>query len=254
MELIIVRHGESINNVFPNQGPFRDKDPLLTKRGKAQAIEAGAAIAHLPPPDFVFSSCLSRAQETALLAWPNQSIVYVAPHISEIIMYKPSLSNEPLTRQRQRESLQAALGLEVLSRLSYELVPAQKQCLPPDWNMFVEWLWKQDVIQHSITKGTGRFRIALVSHGNFLEELFQDHGFYKGHPHNAEVFSAALDIKSNNFGVPVGFGSLTITGVLFEGFDSAPIKLVWALLLLGFPVITGSATYALRSYGCFSSG
>merc|ERR1711920_239650 len=100
-----------------------------------------------------------------------------------------------------------------------------EQCGPPDWNSFIEWLWEKIGPQLNITKGKVKTRIGLVSHGNFLGQLFKDNGYITAHPDNTQAFAAVLTFKTSASGVPYGFDKLTITGEVFKGFHSPSVKL-----------------------------
>ncbi|HYN93104.1 MAG TPA: histidine phosphatase family protein [Pilimelia sp.] len=78
MELIAVRHGESVANaalpVADAAGllaagvPGRDADVPLSERGRAQALALGEWLAAHAPPDVVLCSPYARARETWALA------------------------------------------------------------------------------------------------------------------------------------------------------------------------------------------
>jgi broad specificity phosphatase PhoE len=90
--IVVLRHAESQDNLLPCSSllaPNGVHDPLLTKTGAQQALDAGRALRELGyQADAAVASTLMRAQQTALLALdPNGSCggtrVYVAPHIAE---------------------------------------------------------------------------------------------------------------------------------------------------------------------------
>jgi len=62
-ELLLVRHGQSVANVYKNLVSY---DPNLTALGWAQALRAGEYMAREFPVDVVISSPLRRAHSTAL--------------------------------------------------------------------------------------------------------------------------------------------------------------------------------------------
>eukprot|EP00928_Gymnodinium_smaydae_P059078 TRINITY_DN42315_c0_g1_i1.p1 TRINITY_DN42315_c0_g1~~TRINITY_DN42315_c0_g1_i1.p1 ORF type:complete len:268 (-),score=28.29 TRINITY_DN42315_c0_g1_i1:15-743(-) len=184
-----------------------------------------------PVPDLVFSSCLLRAQETALLAFPEQT-VHVAPHIVELSLGLGSIRLPAWIDPGdywddghvQQSVLEKDLGNAALARLSFGgLEP--KSCGPADWDLFLAWLWNRSAVQNLLAQGT-RPHVAVVSHGNFLAMLLAQHGFSHGHPHNVETFSAVLPFTRS------GFGSMTDVEVAFSGFTGADsyAKVIWFLL------------------------
>ncbi|MCL2316440.1 MAG: phosphoglycerate mutase family protein [Actinomycetia bacterium] len=70
MQLLMIRHGESVNNkVFADTGAWdaRVPDPALTDRGREQAARLAAAFVdgRLPKPDVLMTSLMRRAVQTA---------------------------------------------------------------------------------------------------------------------------------------------------------------------------------------------
>eukprot|EP00927_Polykrikos_kofoidii_P061435 TRINITY_DN56272_c0_g1_i1.p1 TRINITY_DN56272_c0_g1~~TRINITY_DN56272_c0_g1_i1.p1 ORF type:complete len:330 (-),score=31.78 TRINITY_DN56272_c0_g1_i1:129-1118(-) len=241
VDILLVRHGQSEGNVFPWQGPFSPTDPRLTDAGRAQASEAGVALAALPKPSFVFTSCLLRAMETALLAWPDASVVHIAPFISEERWDQDFFypASQPSLRESQKASVLTDLGESALDRLSYDWAPeTQEECGPPDWNKFLDWVWNQtevsSVVKEFVSQGglPARPRFAIVSHGNFLDSLFKTvSGFPKTHPRNMEVVAATLGIRLDENDKPVGFAQLTFINIPFGGFRGGPILFYWVFAL-----------------------
>eukprot|EP00928_Gymnodinium_smaydae_P017136 TRINITY_DN16543_c0_g1_i1.p1 TRINITY_DN16543_c0_g1~~TRINITY_DN16543_c0_g1_i1.p1 ORF type:complete len:314 (-),score=32.80 TRINITY_DN16543_c0_g1_i1:226-1110(-) len=227
--LTVIRHGQSVDNVFPRQGPFGVKDPSLSKAGMAQAKALADNLKEWPRPDLVFSSCLLRSQETALLGFPNQT-VHVAPHIVETCSMDvclPEWANPGdywNGKGAQQNLLERDLGRAASARLSFDA----DTCGPPDWNAFLKWLWSRQDVQ-SVLAQAARPHIAVVSHGNFLGQLLAQHGFDHGHPKNAETFSATLPYSTS------GFGYFTDVEVVFGGFSGgdAKARVYWLLTCAG---------------------
>lgn len=77
--VIVLRHGEREDAVDSQWVSKADRpwDPLLTDRGKGEAVRAGQAIidmcnrCNLQPPSHVFSSPLTRCVQTARHAFSN---------------------------------------------------------------------------------------------------------------------------------------------------------------------------------------
>ena len=66
----------------------------------------------------------------------------------------------------------------------------------PDWRQFVRWLRRQPLVRSLGEDAT----VAIVTHGQFLQQLVLPCGF--GHPRNAEVYVGYLpreddEVKSN---------------------------------------------------------
>jgi len=250
LELLIMRHAQSVDNVFPRQGPFAVIDPALSDAGKAQAAEAGENLASVSKVDLVLCSCLLRAQETALLVFASQSVVYAVPHICEETMqgfkWLPSwligLADKWQPRAKQQVALRQEVGEATAARLSYAWTPTQAECGPADWSEFLSWLWAreevQDILKRKLT-ADARPRIAVVSHGNFLKQVLGEHGWDHGQLNNAEVFSAVLPIRIPAGKLLHGFGDLRVTGIIFHGFSSndAAIALKWVAIIVGVAVI-----------------
>jgi hypothetical protein len=82
-----MRHAESTSNVAERQGTLgawlevlRTADPPLSVHGRTQSMLLRNS---LNEPDFVFTSPLRRAIETAQLIWPHKEI-HIAPFLIEL--------------------------------------------------------------------------------------------------------------------------------------------------------------------------
>merc|ERR1719242_2277106 len=105
-----------------------------------------------PRPDLVFSSCLIRAEETALLAFPNHSAVHVAPHVDEIKMVgfqwlpdwviPDDMWHSP---SEQKTQVRKKLGALSAERLVFDWMPST--CGPGDWDRFLQWLWARSEVR-----------------------------------------------------------------------------------------------------------
>lgn len=75
-------------------------------------------------------------------------------------------------------------------------------------------------------------RIGIASHGNFLEQLFSQHGL-SGHPNNAQVTRGILPIEFDEHDEPQGFGNLQVDGILNKGIGStATLLFMWFVTFL----------------------
>lgn len=93
MEVYLIRHGYSIANrstTDPNMlqkakgllGKTLEPDPSLTRTGIEQCKLASKKVQDIQP-DFIFTSVLCRAQQTALFMFPSEGKVIVAPYLKE---------------------------------------------------------------------------------------------------------------------------------------------------------------------------
>jgi len=101
IHLYLIRHGQSQSNVASllKKATSPYKDPTLTRLGMEQAIEDSRAISrcfgkilrHLR----IYTSVLVRAQETALLAFPQS---YIRIHVSDHLKEHPNPLQKSLSR------------------------------------------------------------------------------------------------------------------------------------------------------------
>jgi len=231
VDLILMRHGQSQDNVFPRQGPLLAKeDPSLTSEGQKQAEVAGTHLASFPKPDLVFSSCLLRAEETALLAFPNSSAVHVAPHIGEInidgFQWVPDWvipDNTWHSPSEQENQVRCKLGAATAERLVFDWMPSA--CGPADWDSFLRWLWTRSEVRAIVVERLAQQQrpcFALASHGNFLSDLLGKNGWSKNHLGNTAAVAAELSVDTSS-----GFSSLQVTAVAFDGFANPPVAACW---------------------------
>jgi len=72
--IFLIRHGSGIHNETKDYNNHKYIDAILTEQGKKQAINLRTKT-ELQNPDVIISSPLSRAFETASLAFPNNTII-----------------------------------------------------------------------------------------------------------------------------------------------------------------------------------
>lgn len=229
VNLVLVRHGQAQNNVFPHQRFFGEADPSLTEEGKRQTVQASLLMGAMQPINLVFASCLVRAQETALLLFPNQSVIHVAPYISELNWNHPwsQPASMPHSRNEQILDLQQDLDYAASSsRISYEGAPPQTRCGPPNWSKFLDWLWSRPEVQSLVSNATAKLPpgIAVVSHGLFLKTMLKHEGWNVGHLRNVQVISAKLHFQHCENDAPCGFGGLIVKKTFFGGFADTQAK------------------------------
>lgn len=238
VDLLLMRHGQSQNNVFPRQGWLGLTDPVLSPTGREQALLSGKCLSALTTPNLTFSSVLRRAQETALIANPDAGIVHVAPYVSEMHWGSPFLhpGSTPLPRAEQEAwAAECRSSGEWTPPLNFSWAPPQSECGPPNWEQFISWLWQLAEVQASITASLAigtRPVFLLTSHGRFLDGVMQQHGFdNKGNPHNTQVFRAELPLVTDQAGQPQGFGDMIVKGVACPGFPDGPYVFLWCLTI-----------------------
>lgn len=253
--LIIVRHAQSEGNVFPRQGFLGIVDPALTELGRNQATLCGKYFVDLDirEPSIVFTSCLLRAQQTALLVFPKQPVIRVAPYVSEMHWGNRPLFPDatPKTRAEQQEVVQRDISDAARVRLGYAEAPPQPSCGPPDWNNFLNWLWNvndvQTLVRSAIETGTLP-NVALVSHGCFLATTLRKHGWEGTRMNNVEVIVAELPFRYNADNEACGFGSLDIKRTVFAGFPDNRKK-DWSMCLFATAMLLLAIMTILTWFG-----
>eukprot|EP00929_Paragymnodinium_shiwhaense_P118698 TRINITY_DN90616_c0_g1_i1.p1 TRINITY_DN90616_c0_g1~~TRINITY_DN90616_c0_g1_i1.p1 ORF type:complete len:344 (+),score=37.91 TRINITY_DN90616_c0_g1_i1:130-1032(+) len=240
VKMYLMRHAQSQNNVFPYQLFLGYPDPELTPEGREQAYESMMCLSEYQSPTLVMSSVLTRAQQTAMIAFKNQSSVYVMPFISEDHWGQPFLHPGSGPRPREQQVQLAEEGQDSgywSGTVNFSLAPATTdECGPPEWSAFLSYAWKQPQLQQDLWQRVldgEDVSFGVVSHGNFMKKLLRRHGFDEGHPHNAEVILAELPITTDSTGAATGLGAMKVTGIVCRGahFPTAP-KLLWSLVAL----------------------
>lgn len=249
-KLYLVRHAQSVDNIFPYQTFMGVTDPILTAIGEAQAQTTGVCLAQkAPPPDFVFASCLVRTQLTALAAYPNQTHIYVAPYINEDRWGQPILhpGDEPTSKDLQLAKVKALAGEDDAARDTFDWAmepptgsdwPAT--CGPANWNGFLEWLAGRPEVRARVNQSLldGQTpRIAVVSHSRHMAYLLRACGLHV-HPDNAEAFEAELPLMGDAATLAfTGFASFENPRVICAGGDPdggirAWWKICWSVLVV----------------------
>ena len=151
MKLIIVRHGETIENV---NGIFQGQTPgILSKRGINQAKKVGERLKN-EQIDYIYSSDLNRAKHTA----------------KEIIKYHPKLNLNLIKELREHD-----MGI---------LTGQNKNKLNLEWDDIDlnDPKYKAENYETSMTRANKIIKklfekhqnntVVLVSHGGFMKSLF----------------------------------------------------------------------------------
>ena len=195
MNLILMRHAQSENNELPwwNKVLLRMKrDPMLTKKGMAEAEAAAAALTALGvAPHLVLSSYLMRAMETAAVAFGTR--VTVAPFLSEHKYFDSDFFSPgscPLPRDEQRAAL-AGAGFDVDEQFDWSYVGGSNDAVGPgEWEAFVAWLWEHPEVQQLYAAHGDETTVAVVTHGNYLRLGVLPCGY--SHPKNTQAYAVRL--------------------------------------------------------------
>lgn len=201
IEVYLIRHGYSVANRMTTKSsdgrmpPLRnlllkmlEPDPSLTTTGIVQSQHA-ARYATRIKPDYIFASVLSRAQQTALLMFPTEQPVIVAPYLKEKSNPLDQLlyvsDNKPfmdiITQQEKRHN---TMSIADINRLRYSPEVVTKEgpyCMykrrdvyrDGDIGDFLRDFLKGFLEEHEQeVKRKKKVRVAVVCHGNVLRSYF----------------------------------------------------------------------------------
>jgi len=173
VKLFFIRHGLSCSNY--GREHVRDwelSDPFLSDVGIGD-LEGYRKVIHQNHirPDYVFSSSLLRAIQTAQILFPDK-VVNVSPHINETHTVELP-ENEPSKPSRQLKYLNhehvkylyLGSGAEDLDTLFHN---RNKHYDTSDFEKFLKWLTYKLKISLNTKK---RLTIAVVGHGNFMQNM-----------------------------------------------------------------------------------
>lgn len=198
IELYLIRHGYSIANRSTTSDEEKwlksviktgyiekiyESDPSLTRTGIEQSKDASNHVRDFRP-NYIFTSVLCRAQQTALFMFPTEQEVVVAPYLKEknnwVDNPLPVSDNKPfkdiLTQYEKRHNI---LSKEDLQRLLYseKVLEREKDC---EYNhesqnndgsikIFLEkYLYPFLMEKHATDKIC---KIAVVCHGGLIKEF-----------------------------------------------------------------------------------
>lgn len=173
VKLFFIRHGLSCSNYGREHNrDWELADPFLSDIG-IEELQGYRYVLYTNRirPDYVFSSSLLRAIQTAQILFPDK-VVNVSPYISETHT-ADSTENEPTLPSRQlkylkRENvryLYLGSGAEDLDTLFNNRKPDYDT---PDFDKFLKWLTNKLKISLSTKK---RLTIVVVGHGNFMQKM-----------------------------------------------------------------------------------
>lgn len=196
VEVYLIRHGFSIANrsTFEDEEKwFKSKsrvglvektyepDPSLTRTGMEQSQDASTKITTVQP-DYIFTSVLCRAQQTALFMFPSRQKVIVAPYLKEENNYVDGMlvnsDNKPfediLTQYEKRHNI---LSKKDLERLEYSKQVLEGDCTYNEKSRnesgsiknFIEKFLFPFLIKVPSTKDI--LKIAIVCHGGLIKRF-----------------------------------------------------------------------------------
>jgi len=207
----LIRHGYSIANrsTFEDEEKwFKSKlgliektyepDPSLTRTGMEQSKNASKKI---QSPDYIFTSVLCRAQQTALFMFPTEQKVIVAPYLKEKNNWVDGAlinsDNKPFqdifTQYEKRHNI---LSEKDLGRLEYSKRVLKNKCeynkeSRDDSGSIKDFLEKFlfDFIKKNHANDDKRvINIAIVCHGGLIKEFLG----IKEHVNNNAIYKVAF--------------------------------------------------------------
>ena len=197
VDIFLIRHGYSIANRDTTDNPTKIKglvgktyecDPSLTKTGVEQSKDASRMI-HDLKPEYIFTSVLCRAQQTALFMFPTEQKVIVAPYLKEENNYVDPLlknsDNKPFadifTQYEKRHNF---LSKENLQRLQYSDGILNKDgctynnesrdisgSIKDFLEIFLYPFLKEKFVSKERFTAERNVKIAVVCHGNLIKQF-----------------------------------------------------------------------------------
>lgn len=216
VKLYFTRHGFSCQNHLQHNGRWYEqyniyKDPPLTDFA-VKSISTIAETGKMPKPDLLCSSVHLRAQETALLLYPNHSKpLYVVPYIGEEGFFG---TNHPDTVAYQNKWL-AKKSKKVDRRFTTYKNQWIKDSDQVDFPKFLLWLedhlptllYLNDIRLPSSTKvddlssNNKDVTIGIVGHSNFMKKFFST--TKKNKPFNIGTIELEFDYNKKGILTPL---------------------------------------------------
>jgi len=204
IELYLIRHAQSETNAskLPNKYNLFN-DPNLTPFGIQQASKDENFLSRFIKTKHlsVYTSVLVRAQETALILFPNQKI-FVVDHLKEVSDHRTCKgSNYPLDSPTLQQQKIAKLGLP-FQNLIYQkgltfsdgLYKNTVKCTSGSIETFLQY--NQESFENNET-------IFLIVHANLIQQFFQT----KEKIPNGTVYQVFND-SDKTFKIPFYFGKI----------------------------------------------
>jgi broad specificity phosphatase PhoE len=160
-------------------------DPRLTNIGIEDLKLHRNLITENINPDYIFSSGLLRAIQTAQILFPN-SVINVAPHLLEHGFRKANFPSQPslqLKHLNQDKVKYKYLGKG--NNLDKLFQNRKRQYDRSDFKKFLKWLQKRVDLNKNLN-------IAVVGHGNFIKQLLSNSGMSMKEIKNAMVVEIIL--------------------------------------------------------------
>jgi len=170
VKLFFIRHGLSCSQY--GRGKKKNwhlQDPFLSDIGiEALKNYQNVIVENGIKPDYVFSSNLLRAMQTAQILFPDK-MVNISPYIGE--MSPHGLENVPTAPSRQLKYLKGDkvryLYLEGIDDLDELFNNRDEDIDKPDFEKFLKWLTPK--LQLSLENKD--LTIAVVGHSNFMQKM-----------------------------------------------------------------------------------
>jgi len=220
------------------------RDPMLSECGAVRSASAGEMLGNTAkaPPDFVLSSSMLRAMETAAYMFPGSTITPV-PYISENRHIDWELDNLPLDVPSQLMQLAKAIDSNRTDKGPLRSLAEEKKLdlrwmkdakfgkegsssprMSSDWEKFEDFMANVFLPQVDVQKypHPHLLTIAIVSHSNFLKGIpdvkkYCSH-LYSDKPANNQVLELLFDYSARVAGL--GAGSEPIAEMVVDPFDS----------------------------------
>ncbi len=161
VEILFIRHGQAVHNVLIHEKKYDEarntRDPELTPTGVEQAKQVQYVLSDYPV-DRVVVSPLARTMNTASIIFSGHAAPMVV--MSDLIEYCHDLSCRGSDRSILEERFPNVQLGELSEQWHESYIDESSRHFHSRVDRFKSWLYRQDAK-----------RMAVVSHGGFLEEL-----------------------------------------------------------------------------------
>ena len=228
LKIDFVRHGHSCANMAEEHAglgyyyKFMEKDPRLSALGLATAEQVATELRSTNPqglvnglPDFVLSSGLSRAIQTAYIMWPHTRQIVVAPFLLE---HGLKTENRPPPDSAEQNTVLAKRFPLLPQKLQrYE----QSSTAAGDLAKFMNWL-RLSFLGH--LSGMHDIVVAVVTHSRLMKQDLA----LSSKPSNQSIYRVTIDFNVwNQFATPLVIrqkATLIYNGVNLNQIDSKEKK------------------------------
>lgn len=174
INIYFIRHALSCANVLSmgNTGFLQGlhQDPLLSNFGLEKSREMAPLMKkNLPVFDYVLSSSLLRAMETAHAMLPQYQI-YVVPYVSETGNGPINFENKPMSIERQKETLKY-WNPSALTKLEFKWGNSEGKTgrTKPNYPKFLRWVQKTIIPNNQKPE----INIAVFTHSNSMKRYLK---------------------------------------------------------------------------------